>query len=168
MKKFMILAGICLVMCANAIGQDSNQRQGGQRARRMMDAVVDTAIINHMDINTEVLQKVYALQQSKQEEQRKIMGDFRQQRGQRLSDEERKAMAEKREAFTAQYRKELRALIGDETYIAYLEKQLSRQGMMRMMQGGGQRGNNGQFGGQRQGGGQRGGFGGGFGGGDDF
>ena len=117
-----------------------------------------------MNISADVLQKVYDLQKSKQEEQQKVMAGFRQQRGQRLSEEERKAMMEQREAFTAQYRKELRALIGDETYITYLEKQLNRQGM-RMMMGGGQRPNGGQFGGQRQGGG---GFGGGFGGGDEF
>ena len=164
MKKFLILAGICLVMSANVIGQDFNQRQGGQRSRRSMDAVVDTAIINHLNISADVLQKVYDLQKSKQEEQQKVMAGFRQQRGQRLSEEERKAMMEQREAFTAQYRTELRALIGYETYITYLEKQLNRQGM-RMMMGGGQRPNGGQFGGQRQGGG---GFGGGFGGGDEF
>ena len=71
MKKFLILAGICLVMSANVIGQDFNQRQGGQRSRRSMDAVVDTAIINHLNISADVLQKVYDLQKSKQEEQQK-------------------------------------------------------------------------------------------------
>ena len=159
MKKIMILAGICLAMCTSVMAQDfeGGQRggQGGQRARRQMDMVVDTAVINHIDLKAETLQKVYELQQAKQAEQKEIMQSARPQKGQRMSDEDRKAFQEKRQAFTAQYRKELRALIGDEAYILYLERMVDRQGMMRM---GGQRpqGQGGQRGGQ---GGQRGGFG---------
>jgi len=152
MKKIMILAGICLAMCTSAIAQDfgqGGQRQGGQRMRRQMDAVVDTTVINHMDINVEVLQKVYTLQEAKQKEQKAQMEEMRKNRnGQRMSEEERNAFTEKQKAFTAQYRKELRAILGDEAYIIYLEKMLDRQGMMRM---GGRPQMQGQRGGQRQG-----------------
>ncbi len=150
MKKIVILAGICLTMCFSAIAQN-NQRQGGQRGPRMMDAVVDTAIINHMGIDDAVLKKIYELQESKQAEQKEMMKNARPEKGQKMSEEARKAMQEKREAFTAQYRKELRALIGDETYIAYLEKKVDRSVMMRF--GGQRQGQGGQRGGQRQGGG---------------
>lgn len=161
MKKFLILASMCLVMSVSAIAQDKpvkremgprqrpQQEQMQQRQRRSMDVVVDTAIINHMDLSAEVLQQVMALQEAKQAEQKKAMSEMRQNRnGQRMSDEERKAMREKTQAFTAQYRKELRALLGDEAYIAYLEKMVDSRNMMRM---GGQRPQQAQMGGQHQG-----------------
>lgn len=160
MKKFLILASMCLVMSVSAIAQDKpakremaprqrpQQEQMQQRQRRSMDVVVDTAIINHMDLSAEVLQQVMALQEAKQAEQKKAMSEMRQNRnGQRMSEEERKAMREKTQAFTAQYRKELRALLGDEAYIAYLEKMVDSRNMMRM---GGGRPQAGQMGGQRQ------------------
>jgi len=168
MKKLIIIAALHLAFCLSLIGQvyKDYDRQGGQRQRRSMDMVVDTAVINHIDLNAEVLQKVYALQESKQQQQRELMQGMRPGKGQRMSEEERKAIAEKREAFTSAYRKELRELIGDEAYILYLEKMLDRQGMMRMggarIQGqqNGQRGG-GQFpqGGQFPGGGFQGGDG---------
>ena len=158
MKKFLVLAGICLAMCAGCMAQEAqNQRQGGQRMRRQMDAVVDTAVINHMDLKADVLQKVYTLQEAKQAEQKAQMEQMKGKRGQRPSDEERKAMQEKRQAFTAQYRKELRAILGDANYIAYLEKMLDRQGM-RMMGGGPRMQGQGQRGGQQQGQMPQGGF----------
>lgn len=170
MKKLLILAGICLTMCSGLVAQDFQGGRGqggpnGQRMRRQMDAVVDTAIINHIDLSAEVLQKVYDLQKVKQEEQAASMKELRQNRGQRMSEEDRKAMMDKRQAFTAQYRKELRAIIGDEAYILYLEKSLDNRSMMRFGGQGGQR-----QGGQRPMGGGQGGFGGnggGFGGGFD-
>ncbi len=171
MKKILILAGVCITMCLTSFAQDmQGQRQGGQRQRRSMDAVVDTAIINHMDLKAEVLQQVLTLQEAKQAQQREAMQQMRQNRnGQRMDEGERKAMQEKMQAFTAQYRKELREILGDETYIAYLEKMLDRQSM-RMMGGGRPGGQGGQRGGQRQGGFQGGfpGGDGGFGGGNNF
>lgn len=160
MKKFLFLAGLCLTIVTNVVAQDFGQggRQGGQRnMRRQIDAVVDTAIINHMDLSQEVLNQVYKLQEAKQAEQKEAMGQMR--RGQRMSEEERKAFHERQQAFTTQYRKELRAIIGDEAYITYLEKMLDRRtmGFGGMQRGGMQRGQMG--GGQGFGGGQ-GGFGG--------
>lgn len=168
MKKLLMLAGLCLAICSSVVAQDFGQggRQGGQRGpRRQMDAVVDTAIINHMDLNQEVLQQVYKLQEAKQAEQKEAMGNMR-QRGQRMSEEGRKEFMEKQQAFTAQYRKELRALIGDENYITYLEKMLDRRPMFGGMQRGGmprgQMGGGQGFGGGQPGGGFDNGFGGGF------
>lgn len=167
MKKTLFLAGICLAMCLSAFAQNERgNRPNGQRMRMNFDAVVDTAVINHIGLDDAVLQQVYQLQTTKQEEQRAMFQNNRRERGQRMTDEERKAMQEKRQAFTDQYRKDLRALIGDQLYITYLEKMLDRQSMMRFQRGNFGGGN--PMGGQRQGG-QRGGFGndngGGFGGG---
>lgn len=165
MKKSLFLTGLCLMMSVALMAQ-GNQNNGQRQMRQMrqMDAVVDTAVINHMNLDAQVLEKVYKLQESKKAEQEAMMKESRPQKGQRMSDAERKAMQEKRETFTAKYRKELRELLGDETYILYLEKQVdrnsARQFMMRPMQN--NRGQ--QGGGQRQGGG----FGGNGGFGDDF
>ena len=167
MKKTLILAGICLSMCLSAFAQNDMGRQNG-RMRPNFDAVVDTAVINHIGLDEAVLKKVYELQTTKQAEQREMFQNgMRRERGQRMSEEERQAMQTKRQEFTNQYRQQLRALIGDQLYITYLEKMLDRQSMMRFQRGGFGGGN-----GQRPGGGQRGGFGGenggGFGGGNEF
>lgn len=163
MKRIFLLACICMAVSLSAFAQNRQGGQGGQRGpRHNMDAVVDTAIINHMDLEAETLQKVLQLQSTKQAEQREMMGSLRSNRGQRMSEEDRNAMRTKMQDFTAQYRKDLRAILGDDLYISYLEKYCDRQAMMRMMRPGMQ-------GGQRpQMGGPRGDFGGdnGFGGGD--
>ena len=160
MKKNLILTSICLVAAMSLSAQDAGGQRQGRQPRRMTDAVVDTTIINHMGIDAAVLQQVYALQESKKTEQQELLKNSRPEKGTRMTEEQRKEMLEKREAFTAQYRKQLRALMGDENYILYLEKQVDRQGVMRP--GMPPRGN---MQGQRQGGGQRQDD---FGGGSDF
>lgn len=158
MKKLMMLAGLCLMVSISAVAQDFQGNRQGRGPRRQMDAVVDTAIINHMNLDEAVLQKVYQLQEAKAQEQRESMGQTR-QRGQRMSEEDRQAFMDKMQAFKTQYRKDLRAIIGDDAYILYLEKSLDNRAMnfMRGGQGrpmGGQRPMGGDFNG--------GGFGGGF------
>ncbi len=160
MKKFLILASMCLVMSVSAIAQDKpakremaprqrpQQEQMQQRQRRSMDVVIDTAVINSLNLEAEVMEKVTALKEAKQVEQREAMKEMRATRGQQMGEEERKAMREKMQAFTAQYRKELRTILGDEAYITYLEKMLDRQNM-RM--GGGMRPGQGPRVGQHQG-----------------
>lgn len=168
MKKFLLLASLCLAICSGVSAQDFQGRQGGQRGQRgnrmQIDMVVDTAIINHMDLSEEVLQQVYQLQEKKHAEQKEAMSSMK--RGQRMNEEELKAFMDRQQEFNAQYRKELRALLGDEAYIAYLEKMLDRRPSFGMMRGRGQMGGQrpmggGDFGGQGFGGG-------GFGGGDGF
>ena len=167
MKKFLFLAGICLSMSMALMAQDNHRRGGGRRMPFSIDAVVDTAVINHIGLEDAVLQQVYKLQETKMAEQREQMENgMRRERGQRPSEEELAAMREKRQAFTDQYRQQLRALIGDQLYITYLEKMLDRQATMRFNRMGGQRGGGQAFpqGGQGFGGGN--GFGNdGFGGG---
>lgn len=143
MKKYLIIATLGFMMGASAVAQDMNRggigrhNQGGRQPQSgyQMDQVVDTAVINHIDLEAEVLTKVHELQAVKKEALGAMMREMRPEKGARISEEQRKAVSEKREAFTVQYRKDLRALIGDEKYILYLEKQLDshapHQGMMR-------------------------------------
>lgn len=141
MKKILFITSLMLCLCMGAFAQQ--QRQPGQRggnqmrAQRQMDAVVDTAVINHMDLEQALLDQVYALQNTKQAELRESMQQTR-QRGQRWTEEQRKEMMEQRAAFNQQYRKELRTLLGDETYILYLEKLLDHQSHARFNGMGGQ------------------------------
>ena len=167
MKKLLILASLCLSMSISAFAQGYGRPNNGQRMPFQFDAVVDTAIINHIGLEADKLQQVYKLQETKQSEQREMFQGARRERGQRMSEEERQAMQEKRQAFTNEYRKQLRAIIGDQLYITYLEKMLDRQASMRFgRMGGGPRGGQGF----NRGGGDN-GFGGGnngFGGNDGF
>ena len=155
MKKVLILAGICLSLCGSLMAQPNGRPNGGPRGRFNLDAVVDTAVINHIGLPEATLQQVYELQKNKMEVQLEMFKSMRPGRGQRLSEEERQAMNEKRQAFTTQYRQELRAIVGDAAYITYLEKLIDHQATQRF-------GRMGNFGGQRMGGQQPGG--GGFGG----
>ncbi len=142
MKLKLMLTLVCLSLAACVFAQNGqNGRQRGQRGN--FDMVVDTAVINRIGLDKATLDKVLALQQSKQTEMQNLMQNSRPQRGQRLSDEERKAMEEKRTAFVKGYRTELRNILGTEKYVEYLEKQVdSRQmgGMRPQQRQGGNRG----------------------------
>ena len=143
MKKALIIASVCLMASFTAFAQDNmSRRSNGQRMMRNIDNVVDTAVINHIGLADATLQQVYNLQKGKMEEQKQMMQESRHERGQKLSDSDRKEMQEKRQAFTDQYRKELRSIIGDAAYVTYLEKMLDRQSSMRFgRMNGGQRPN---------------------------
>lgn len=105
----------------------------------MADSVVDTAIINKMQLEPELVAKIIDLQQAKQEEMKTQMSQP-QGRG-RMSEEDRKAMMVRREAFTKKYRADLRSLMGDDIYVAYLEKMLDARQSFNM----GQRPGQGQY-----------------------
>lgn len=129
MKRKMFLTAICLTLATFAFAQGRNG-QAGQRVgnRGGIDVVVDTAIINQMGLSEAVVSQVVALQQTMQAKMRQQMQQQQGNKGQRLTDEERKDLQQKRVQFTENYRKELRAILGDQTYITYLEKQLDRRG----------------------------------------
>ena len=142
MKIKMILAavGLATALTAAAQGQgQGNGRQGNMRGN--MDAVVDTAIINTLNVPADTKAKVLDLQKTKQAQMREMMKkQSRPEKGQRLTDEQRKQMQADRAAFTKQYRAELRTILGDAAYIEYLEKQIDRRPMGGGM-GNGQRNN---------------------------
>lgn len=158
--------------------------RGGQpEGARNLDMVVDTAIINSMDLEPELVASVLQLQAQKQEELKATLIKMAQQNqgGQGgFNPEAIAAMREQMEDFKSEYRMALRKLLGAANYITYLEKVIDKRPAMgpgmggngnpRRMQGGG-----GNWGGQMQGGfgggqmqGGWGGQNGGFGGGEGF
>lgn len=173
MKKIIFSLVCMLLICSAAVAQNrggNRNRQGGGRGFQPM-AVIDTAVVNHIGLSEELLAQVYALKDAQAEEAKEQMSKMMPERGKRMNEEARAEMMEKMAAMKQGFRKQLRALIGDEMYIAYLEKALDTRNMnmMRPMQGGQGFGGQGGFGGgMPQGGGFGGGMpqGGGFGGGD--
>lgn len=127
MKRKMFLTALCLTLAVFGFAQGRNGGAQRPTMRGNMDAVVDTAIINHMGLPEATVQQVLTLQQAKQEEMKQQMQQQQNNKGQRLSDAERNALQQKRTEFTQKYRQELRAILGDQNYITYLEKQLDRR-----------------------------------------
>ena len=169
----MIMAALLLLTGATAMAQRDNNLRGERRGMPGMgDMVVDTAIINQMNLEEKMHKEILMLQATKSEEMKAEMQKRREERKgnrQRFSDEERKEMMEKSKAATQAYRNELRKIMGDDLYITYLEKKLDARPMMGRARGGqGMReGGMPQRGGRGGGFGGNGGFGGGgFGGGD--
>jgi hypothetical protein len=176
MKKKLLTAAVCLMLGLGClVAQDRNtQRRAQQRAPRQMDAVVDTAVLNRMQLDEAMMTQILALQNAKQTEQNAMLEAERNNRttdsnGKRVrrSDDEREAMRQQQEEFKAQYRADLHLIMGDSLYISYLEKLIDARSAMQMRPNMGQTGGNNR-GGNDFGGGNRGGedFGGGFGGGD--
>lgn len=173
MKKALWAAVCCMSLGLSNVFAQNDMPQGGRHMRGGMrggmEMVADTAITNHMElsieqakaieeINTTYRAKIQSLimpqnednKPANREEGRRMRREGRDVRMQQIN-------AEKKEA-----RQQLRAVLGDELYIQYLEESIDRRPMMM----GGPRGGHGVGGGQR--GGQRGGHrGGGFGGGFD-
>lgn len=173
MKLRMIITALCLCMgvCAMAQGHGNRGNRAGRGAQsgpQNLDMVVDTAIINSMDLEPELIAAVLQLQAQKQEELKVVIIKMAQSRqeGQGFDQDAIAAMRQQMDDFKQEYRMALRKVLGAANYITYLEKQLDKRpamgggmpgGNRRMMQGG-----QGGFGG-----GNRGGFGGGNWGQDD-
>lgn len=162
LKLMLTVACLSLAACAFAQNRQNNGRQRGQRGN--FDMVVDTAIVNRIGLDKATYDKVLTLQKNKQQEMQTLMQNSRPEKGQKMSDADRKAMMEKREAFTKGYRAEFRNIIGTEKYIEYLEKQVDRQQMggNRGQRPGGNRNGNQQRQQRQRGNEGEGGFGGGF------
>ena len=166
-KYFLLTLALCCGM--NAMAQrhhDHNGPRGPQGGGHGFDMVVDTAIINHMDLEPEVIASVQELQQKKNEELKTVLIEMAGKRtpGQAPSQEEIAEMREQIESFKLDYRMALRKVLGVENYITYLEKQVDKRPQMGGRPGAGpngrqRRGNKGNFGGGNFGGGQMGGFG---------
>ncbi len=157
MKVKMILAALCLCICLGAMAQRPNRdRSGAPGMPRHIDAVVDTAVLNKMNLDTKMLSEILALKTAKQAENKENMKGMRPEIGKKMDEAARKALREKQAAFTAGYRAELRKIMGDELYISYLEKQVDSRNAMRANM---RPQNNNTNNGMRNQHGQRGGFG---------
>ena len=142
MKKILLAAICCMtMMTCSVLAQDQPQRRGMRDGfRQQMFQVADTAITNQLNLTTAQQVEIAKLNESYLE-QMKADGE----KGKKVDKETRVARRAQMEAKRAEGRKQLRAILGTELYIEYLEKALDRRPMM-----GGQRGQNMQRGsGQR-------------------
>lgn len=165
MKLRLFLIALCLCVGMSAMAQNHNNRgnRGGNRENRSaqsLDMVVDTAIINSMDLEPELVSAVLTLQAQKAEELKALIIKMAQQRqGQQMGPEAIAAMREQMDEFKFEYRMKFRKTIGVDNYITYLEKQLDKRPAMGASAGQGMRGRMG--GGAGMGQGMRGNWGGG-------
>lgn len=136
------------------------QRGGGRGQMPMMpmQMAADTAITNHLDLEPEQMQKIEELNQNYAETFKTLMQQARPKKGNRLNKEEREAMMQQVNTVRDGARRQLREVLGDDKYIAYLEQQLDNQQRNAMVMHGGNRGGQMPRGGF--GGGPMGGFGG--------
>ena len=133
MKKILLAAICCMTMMTNSVvAQDHPQRRGMRDGfRQQMFQVADTAITNQLNLTTAQQVEIAKLNESYLEEM-KADGE----KGKKVDKETREARRAQMEAKRAEGRKQLRAILGTELYIEYLEKALDRRPMMM----GGQRG----------------------------
>lgn len=137
MKLRMIITALCLCLglCAMAQGhgnRNNRNNRGGERSQNI-DMVVDTAIINSMELEPEVVTAVLQLQAQKQEELKDILIKMAQSRkeGQGFDKEAIAEMRQQMDDFKLEYRMQLRKVLGTANYITYLEKQVDKRPAMR-------------------------------------
>lgn len=137
MKLRMIITALCLCfgLCAMAQGhgnRSNRNNRGGERPQNI-DMVVDTAIINSMELEPEVVTAVLQLQAQKQEELKAILIKMAQSRkeGQGFDKEAIAEMRQQMDDFKLEYRMQLRKVLGTANYITYLEKQVDKRPAMR-------------------------------------
>ena len=133
MKLRMIITALCLCLglCAMAQGhgnRNNRNNRGGERSQNI-DMVVDTAIINSMELEPEVVTAVLQLQAQKQEELKAILIKMAQSRkeGQGFDKEAIAEMRQQMDDFKLEYRMQLRKVLGTANYITYLEKQVDNR-----------------------------------------
>jgi len=127
MKKILMAAICCMTIgLGSVLAQDQPQGRGMRGpGRQQMFQLADTAITNHMSLTPD--QKVQIAQlNEKFQEQMKVDGE----RGKRLDKEARQSQRAKYDAQRTEARKQLRAILGTELYIEYLEKTIDRRSMM--------------------------------------
>lgn len=136
MKLKVLICSLCLCfsMCAMAQNHSrSNRGNRGNEAPRQFDMVVDTAIINSMELEPETISAVLQLQAQKQEELKAILIEMAQSRkeGQNFDPQAIAEMRQQMDDFKLEYRMAFRKIIGTANYITYLEKQLDNRQSMR-------------------------------------
>jgi len=127
MKKILMTVICCLTIgLGSVIAQDQPQGRGMRGpGRQQMFQLADTAITNHMNLTTDQQVQIAQLNENFQE-QMKEGGE----RGKRLDKEARQAQRAKFDAQRTEARKQLRAILGTELYIEYLERTIDRRSMM--------------------------------------
>ena len=133
MKKILLAAICCMTMMTSSVlAQNQPQRRGMRDGfRQQMFQLADTAITNQLNLTTAQQVEIAKLNENYLEEM-KADGE----KGKKIDKEAREARRAQMEAKRAEGRKQLRAILGTELYIEYLEKALDRRPMMM----GGQRG----------------------------
>lgn len=138
MKLKVLICSLCLCfsMCAMAQKHSrGNRGNSGNEAPRQFDMVVDTAIINSMELEPETISAVLQLQAQKQEELKAILIKMAQSRnnnnGQNFDPQAIAEMRQQMDDFKLEYRMAFRKIIGTANYITYLEKQLDNRQSMR-------------------------------------
>ena len=132
MKKILLAAICCMTIATSSVlAQDQPQRRGMRDGfRQQMFQLADTSITNQLNLTTAQQVEIAKLNENYLE-QMKADGE----KGKKIDKETREARRAQMEAKRAEGRKQLRAILGTELYIEYLEKALDRRPMM-----GGQRG----------------------------
>lgn len=170
MKKTFLVTISCMMLSIGSAMAQGEMPQGGRQGhggmhsgmRPGMEMIADTTITNHMNLSDEQLKKIDELNADYQAKM-KAMISQRGEAGRRMSREDREGRMQLIKDQKTAARQQLRAVLGDELYIQYLECQLDRTPAM--MMGGGNRGGRARMGEGRMGGGR---MGGGFGGEDEF
>lgn len=150
MKMRIFLIALCLCVGMSAMAQNRGHRgnrraQAEQRGPQNIDMVVDTAIINSMQLEPALVNSVLELQAKKQEELKAAIIKMAQQNqgGQDgFNPESIAAMRKQMEDFKAGYRLSLRQLLGTDQYIVYLEKMIDKRPAMGEGRGGAPMGGN--------------------------
>lgn len=128
MKKFLMAAMCCMLCAATLMAQNKgDQRPRGMNVQQMnavpVQMVADTTISNHIGLTAKQMQKIDELNKAFVEKMRAEMAK-RRGNGKTLTEEERKAYQQEAADVRHASLKELRAIMGDDKYIEYLEKSL--------------------------------------------
>ncbi|MCF0179503.1 MAG: hypothetical protein HUJ97_04570 [Bacteroidales bacterium] len=153
MKTKVLLTAMFICISFSAMAQ--RHQRNGQRGQgpQSLDMVVDTAIINSMNLDAEIQTAVLELQKTKADELKAtiIKMASSQPQGQQPTPESIAAMQKQIADFKTGYRSEFRKILGDENYIIYLEKQVDKRPQMGAGMGNAPRQRRGNFNGNPQG-----------------
>lgn len=142
MKKFATAAICCLALSLSSVMAQNQMPQGGRPMRGMMRGgatlIADTTITNHMNLTPEQTQQIMVINDNYRAQMQAAMSGNHHGDGQHMSREDREARMQQVQGQRKEARKQLRAVLGDDLYIEYLELSLDRVPMM-----GGQRGGHG-------------------------
>ena len=114
------------IATSDVMAQDQPQGRGMRGSGRMqMFQLADTTITNQMDLTSTQQVEIAKLNENYREQ---LKADN--EKGKKVDKETREARRAQMEAKRAEGRKQLRAILGTELYIEYLEKSLDRRPMM--------------------------------------
>lgn len=135
MKHRLLLLSAFVLMTSFACFAKKSSTQQQQR-----DNVINMEVISKMGLSDETVSKVESLFKSKQSEMQSLMEANKPSSNSRPSEEEMETAKERMTLFTAQYRAELKKILGDK-YVTYLELYIDSQPQMPQQSGNGGMGN---------------------------